>query len=167
MSKNKDDKRSGGVYFEGHTNVAGDVVGGDQTKSEFKTKIAGSVKGQVHTGKGNIQIGDGEFSSDASLDTLISALQKFMKDNAPLERRSDAMKRVKQLRESLIEDNPDLELLESTARWFRDRLPSLKNVVFAVIFHPSVNRIIERQGRETYIDFQRRMNVLINTGDNK
>jgi hypothetical protein len=47
------DNRSGGVYFGGgNVEIGGDVVGGNQTKTQFH----GSVSGPIHTGSGDINI---------------------------------------------------------------------------------------------------------------
>ncbi len=47
------DNRSGGVYFGGgNVEIGGDVVGGNQTKTQFH----GPVSGPVHTGSGDINI---------------------------------------------------------------------------------------------------------------
>lgn len=49
------DNRTGGVYFgSGKVNVGGDVVGGNQTKTQFH----GPVSGPIHTGSGNINVTD-------------------------------------------------------------------------------------------------------------
>ena len=158
----KVDRRSGGVYFEGKEppHIQGDVVGRDQTKITHETHFHGPVTGPVHTGSGDIHIGEMQVAPDASLEMLLQALRQAVAAQAPPAVQSKALQRVDWLAEAIAESEPELGLMESALNWFQKHLPSLAGAIVAIIHSPAIRQTIEAAGEPTATEFQRRFGKL-------
>lgn len=156
------DKRSGGVYFqgEGHVQIQGDVVGGDQVKSTHETSFHSSVTGPVHTGSGDIRVGSMRVDADASLESLMASLRQAIAEGVPRAERPRARQRLTDLFDSILKDELDLDLIEAALDWFRKHRPSLAQAIEAALLHPAVIRTVESAHNLTAIEFRRQLGLI-------
>jgi len=156
------DNRSGGVYFdgEGHIQIQGDVVGGDQVKSTHETCFHSSVTGPVHSGSGDIRVGSIRVDADASLESLMASVHQAIAEGVPRAQRLRATERSTDLFDSISKGEPDLELMESILDWFRRHRPFVAQAIERALLHPAVMRTIECTHDLTAIEFQRRLGLM-------
>jgi hypothetical protein len=160
------DNRSGGVYFEGEGSVQiqGDVVGGDQTKSIHKTHFRGPISDPVHTGDGDFGVGSMQVGANASLETLLDTLRQIIAANSSEVAQSRAMQQVNEMFRSILDDKPDLDLIESVLGWFQEYCPSLTDTIESAVLHPTVKRMIKSADEQTFAEFRHRFGKLGDEG---
>ena len=155
------DARSGGVFFGGPAYVGGDVVGRDQIKTTHEVHFHGPVTGPVHAGSGDIHIDTRRSAPDvASLAELFATLKQEVTAQAPPGMKTKALQKVESLEKAVIEDEPDLGMMESVLNWFKKSLPQLAGAVASVIVHPIVGKIVGAAGELVAAEFKRRFGDL-------
>src|SRR5688500_8038519 len=97
----------------------------------------------------------------AELRRAVEAVKAQIVADLPPDQHAAALKRVDELQEAVVAEEPDLTTLQYVRKWFGKNLPQLAGSVTGLIIHPVVGKIVEaagdlaaRQFRELFGDAQ-------------
>ncbi len=136
---------------------------GEERKDTFKVNIGGGVSGQVAVGK-NIsqsQVRSSGVSAVsevelAELEKAFAELQALVEQQSPPEQKNAALERVRELKEAVTEEKPDLTTMEYVKKWFGKNLPKVAGAVGSIVVHPIVGRLVEAAGDTLVDEFKQR-----------
>src|SRR5215510_7878669 len=103
-----------------------------ERRTDVRATISGPVSGQVAVGSGITQTqkvtsgSAGVTNEDVlALRALIQNLEAQVAAAAPLDKRSAAIERVREMEEAITADVPDLTTLEYVRQWFGKHVPGV------------------------------------------
>jgi hypothetical protein len=116
--------------------------------SKFNISFGNVAKSQVVIGDYNkvaqsIGLSPHELGN---LKAVFEGLRTNVAEQAPEERRSEALKQAAELEGALVSEEPDPGRVRKVLRWFRDHAPQVAGAVVSVVVHPLVGRIVEGAG---------------------
>jgi hypothetical protein len=117
------------------------------------------------TGKFNIHIGDvsdsqvviGDYNTvtqklglspeeAAQLRGVFQEFRSSVEEEAPPERRDEAVAQAEELERAVVSERPDAGRVRKVLRWFRDNAPQLAGTVVSVVVNPLVGKVVEGAG---------------------
>ena len=69
-----------------------------------------------------------------------------MEEEAPPERRDEAVAQAEELERAAVSERPDVGRVRNVLRWFRDNAPQLAGAVVSVVVNPLVGKVVEGAG---------------------
>jgi hypothetical protein len=117
----------------------------------------GPIYGPTHAGSGNMQVQSLQYGMQADdLAALFAALSKTVEEQAPPDKKPEAMQKVVELKHAIQAAKPDVGRMESVLNWFKKYAPQLAGAVTSVIVNPIVGRLVEAAGELAVTEFRRR-----------
>jgi hypothetical protein len=126
------------------------------------------------TGKFNIHIGDvsdsqvviGDYNTvtqkaglspeeAAKLRGVFEGLRSSVEEEAPPERRDEAVAQAEELERAVVRKRPDAGRVRRVLRWFRDNAPQLAGTVVSVVVNPLVGKVVEGAGEAIADQFKK------------
>ena len=117
----------------------------------------GPIYGPAHMGSGNLNVQNMSYGLQVDdLAALFAGLSKAVQEQAPAEKKPEAMQKVAELRSAIQSGKPDVSRMESVLDWFKKHVPQLAGAVTSVIVNPIVGRLVEAAGDAVVEAFRRR-----------
>ena len=82
----------------------------------------------------------------AKLQGVFEQLRSSVEEQAPPERRDEAVAQAEELERAVVSERPDAGTVRKVLRWFRDNAPQLAGTVFSVVVNPLVGKVVEGAG---------------------
>jgi enamine deaminase RidA (YjgF/YER057c/UK114 family) len=86
----------------------------------------------------------------------VEELKARVEENAPNDRKADALARVDELQRAVTDPKPKLSTMEYVRDWFEEHLPALAGSVTGLVVHPIVGKLVEAAGDGLAAEFRRR-----------
>jgi len=123
-------------------------VGGDHVEitigDHASYVVAGKNIRQVVAGQqAQVQVSEADL---AEVCKLFAELRQKVEAEAPPDKKSSALERVKELEEAVTAKKPDLTTMEYVKKWFSKHLPQLAGAVVSVLVNPIVGKIVQAAG---------------------
>ena len=128
----------------------------------IEANISGNINGQVAVGKGIVQTQTvTKVEEKPSAEELSQLKQMFDDLTASVAASSSgdkdkAVDRVKELREAVTSDEPDVSTMEYVMKWFTKNLPEFAGTVTDLVVHPIVGKMVRAGGTAVADEFNRR-----------
>lgn len=103
----------------------------------------------------------------AQLSAEIAEIRRLVDAQASPETRSEALRQVEQLEESVLSGAPKLSKLAAARSWFADHLPAIAGSVTSLVVHPLVGRLVGAAGDVMVAEFRRLFGVEPGSGSPK
>lgn len=117
----------------------------------------GPIYGPAHMGSGNLNVQNMSYGLQVDdLAALFAGLSKTVQEQAPAEKKPEAMQKVAELKSAIQSGKPDVNRMESVLDWFKKYVPQLAGAVTSVIVNPIVGRLVEAAGDAVVEAFRRR-----------
>lgn len=114
----------------------------------------GPIYGPVHAGRGDMNVGRLQYGLQADgLANLFGSLRSLVEDQAPADRKDEAIEQVDALQGAIREGKPNVRKIESVLIWFKEHLPKLAGAVTSVVLNPIVGKIVEAAGDMVAAEF--------------
>jgi hypothetical protein len=94
------------------------------------------------------------------LQALPEALRLHVADEAPSERRANALEPLDEITDALTAEEPEVGTVRYVVAWFRRTLPALAEAVQNTVLNPLVSRIVGVACDVAASDFERFLNDL-------
>ncbi|MFL5824956.1 MAG: hypothetical protein ACJ76V_00375 [Thermoleophilaceae bacterium] len=82
----------------------------------------------------------------AELKSVFGDLKTAVADQAPEDRRDEALAQAEELEQAVVATEPDPGRIRKVIRWFRDNAPQLAGTVASVVINPLVGKVVEAAG---------------------
>jgi hypothetical protein len=134
-------------------------------------------EGERSAGKFNVQFGDvtqsqivmGDYNTvsqrvgltpqeTAELRDVFSGMRTTVAQEAPQERRDEALAQAEELERAVVTEQPDPGRIRKVLRWFRDNAPQLAGAVVSVVINPLVGKVVEGAGEAIAEQFREVVN---------
>jgi hypothetical protein len=130
----------------------------------IQVTIGGDISGQVAVGQNINQSKTAIHSSVTSqemgeLCQLFAQLRNKVEYETPADKKDDALERVDELEQAVVEKKPDLSTMEYVRNWFVKNAPGVAGAVVSVVVHPIVGRLVEAAGDALTSDFKKRFEL--------
>jgi len=117
----------------------------------------GPIYGPTHVGTGNLSVQSMSYGLQGNdLASLFAGLSKTVQEQAPAEKKPEAMQKVAELRSAIQSAKPDVNRMASVLDWFKKYVPQLAGAVTSVIVNPIVGQLVEAAGDVVVEAFRRR-----------
>ncbi len=120
----------------------------DQSAGKFDIHIGDVSHGQVVIGDYNTVTQNVGLSPEeaAKLRGVFEGLRSSVEEEAPPERRAQAVAQAEELERAVVSERPDVGRMRTVLRWFRDNAPQLAGAVVSVVVNPLVGKVVEGAG---------------------
>ena len=85
---------------------------------------------------------------------LFEGLRSSVEEEAPSERRGEAVAKADELERAVVSERPDVGRVRTVLRWFRDNAPQLAGAVVSVVVNPLVGKVVEGAGEAVADQFK-------------
>jgi len=117
----------------------------------------GPIYGPTHAGSGDIRVGGLRYGLDArDLGTLFASLRSLVEEQAPPEKKQEALQAVNALKEAVKAEKPNVSKMEGVLDWFKKNVPQLAGAVASVIVNPIVGTVVQAAGEVAAQEFRHR-----------
>ena len=117
----------------------------------------GPIYGPTHSGSGNLSIQSMNYGLQADdLTAIFAGLSRTVQEQAPAEKKPEAMQKVAELKSAIQSAKPDVNRMGSVLDWFKKYVPQLAGAVTSVIVNPIVGQLVEAAGDVVVEAFRRR-----------
>jgi len=82
----------------------------------------------------------------AELKSVFGDLKTTIAEQAPEDRRDEALAQADELEHAVVAAEPDPGRIRKAIRWFRDNAPQLAGTVASVVINPLVGKVVEAAG---------------------
>jgi hypothetical protein len=111
------------------------------------TEYHGPVYGPAHSGSGDIHVSTLDQGINATdLQGWFQALYRLVQEQAPPEKKEEALLEVAELQEAVLAPEPNLDKIHSVLQWFKTNVPQLVGAVTSVIVNPIVGKAVQAAG---------------------
>ena len=120
----------------------------DESTGKFNIHIGDVSQSQVVIGDYNTVTQKAGLSPEeaAKLRGLFEELRSSVEEEAPPERRGEAVAQAEELERAVVSERPDVGRVRNVLRWFRDNAPQLAGAVVSVVVNPLVGKAVEGAG---------------------
>src|SRR5262245_5910948 len=124
------------------------MTGDEETAGKFNIHIGDVSDSQVVIGDYNTVTQKRGLSPEeaAKLRIVFEQFRSSVEQEAPPERRDEAVAQAEELERAVVSERPDAGRVRSVLRWFRDNAPQLAGTVVSVVVHPLVGKLVEGAG---------------------
>jgi hypothetical protein len=121
----------------------------DQSAGKFDIHIGDVSHSQVVVGDYNTVTQKVGLSPEdaAKLRGVFEEFRSSVKEEAPPERRDEAVAQAEELERAVVSERPDVGRVRSVLRWFRENAPQLAGAVTSVVINPLVGKVVEGAGQ--------------------
>jgi hypothetical protein len=121
----------------------------DQSAGKFDIHMGDVSDSQVVIGDYNTVTQKVGLSPEdaAKLRGLFEELRSSVKEEAPPERRDEAVAKAEELERAVVSERPDVGRVRTVLRWFRENAPQLAGAVTSVVVNPLVGKVVEGAGQ--------------------
>jgi hypothetical protein len=82
----------------------------------------------------------------AKLRGVFESFRSSVAQEAPPERRDEAVAQAEELERAVVSERPDAGRVRRVLRWFRENAPQLAGTVVSVVVNPLVGKLVEGAG---------------------
>jgi hypothetical protein len=120
----------------------------DQSAGKFDIHIGDVSHSQVVIGDYNTVTQKLGLSPEeaAKLRGVFEQLRSSVEEEAPPERRDEAVAQANELERAVVSERPDAGRVRRVLRWFRENAPQLAGTVVSVVVNPLVGKVVEGAG---------------------
>lgn len=120
----------------------------DESAGKFDIHIGDVSQSQVVIGDYNTVTQKAGLSPEEAtkLRGLFEGLRSSVEEQAPPERRGEAVAQAEELERAVVSERPDVGRVRKVLRWFRDNAPQLAGAVVSVVVNPLVGKAVEGAG---------------------
>jgi hypothetical protein len=124
------------------------VAEDDQSTGKFNIHIGDVSHSQVVIGDYNTVTQKLGLSPEeaAKLRGVFEEFRSSVEEEAPPERRGEAVAQAEELERAVVNERPDAGRVRRVLRWFRDNAPQLAGTVVSVVINPLVGKVVEGAG---------------------
>ncbi len=120
----------------------------DESAGKFDIHIGDVSGGQVVIGDYNTVTQKVGLSPEeaAKLRGVFEGFRSSVEEEAPPERRGEAVAQAEELESAIVSVRPDVGRVRTVLRWFRDNAPQLAGAAVSVVVNPLVGKVVEGAG---------------------
>jgi hypothetical protein len=128
----------------------------DHESGKFNIHIGDVSRSQVVIGDYNTVTQKMGLSPEeaAELRRVFEGLRSSVEEEAPSERRGEAVAKAEELERAVVSERPDAGRVRRVLRWFRENAPQLAGTVVSVVINPLVGKLVEGAGEAIAAQFR-------------
>jgi hypothetical protein len=133
---------------------------GEQSGGKFNVSFGDVTQSQIVMGDYNTvsqRVGLTP-QETAELRDVFSGMRTTVAQEAPQERRDEALAQAEELERAVVTEQPDPGRIRKVLRWFRDNAPQLAGAVVSVVINPLVGKVVEGAGEAIAEQFREVVN---------
>ena len=121
----------------------------DESAGKFDIHIGDVSESQVVIGDYNTVTQKSGLSPEeaAKLRGVFAGFRSSVEEEAPPERRGEAVAQAEELERAIVSARPDVGRVRMVLRWFRDNAPQLAGAAVSVVVNPLVGKAVEGAGQ--------------------
>jgi hypothetical protein len=120
----------------------------DESAGKFDIHIGDVSHSQVVIGDYNTVTQKSGLTPEeaAKLRGVFEGFRSSVEEEAPPERRGEAVAQAEELERAVVSERPDVGRVRTVLRWFRENAPQLAGAVVSVVVNPLVGKAVEGAG---------------------